>query len=49
VAEAFQRRLYADSIMRMKFYVASMPTDHLSELNVESKKRIENMAKGKKL
>jgi len=31
--KAFQNRLYADSLVRYKFYIQAMPTDHLSKLS----------------
>lgn len=37
MSAAFQRRLYADSIIRYKFYIQAMPTEHLSELSWQSK------------
>ena len=38
--KAFQNRLYADSLVRYKFYAQAMPTDHLSKL---SQHTIENL------
>ncbi len=49
LANAFQQRKYADSIIRYNYYVDNMPFQDLSELDTEQKKRIETLAKTKKL
>jgi len=49
MSAAFQRRLYADSLIRYKFYIAAMPTEHLSEVSVETKKNLERLVRNKKL
>lgn len=49
VAAAFQRRLYADSLIRYKFYIAAMPTEHLSEVSADTKKNLERLVRNKKL
>jgi dynein heavy chain len=46
VANAFQQRVYADSIIRYNFFIDNMPTADLSELDSEQKKRIEHLAIG---
>lgn len=51
VKNAFESRLHADSIIRYQFYIDNMPIHNadLPELDQEQKKRLENMAKNKKL
>lgn len=51
IANAFQSRMHADSIIRYQFYIDNMPIHNadLPELDQEQKKRLENMAKNKKL
>ncbi|KAL4464296.1 hypothetical protein ABPG72_011341 [Tetrahymena utriculariae] len=49
VAIAFQKRLYADSLIRFKFYISSMPTDHLSEVSAKTKKNLETLVRNKRL
>lgn len=51
VKNAFQQRLYSDSIIRYEFYIDNMPLNNadLPELDQEQKRRLENMAKTKKI
>ncbi len=42
-------RSYADSVVRYNYYVDNMPLQDLSELDTEQKKRLQNLAKTKKL
>ena len=51
VANAFRQRAYADSVIRYQFYIDNMPIHNadLPELDQEQKKRLENLAKNKKL
>jgi dynein heavy chain len=51
IANSFQSRLHADSIIRYQFYIDNMPIHNadLPELDQEQKKRLENMTKNKKL
>lgn len=49
VVNAFQERVYADSIIRYNFYIDNMPLQDLSELDSEQKKRLEALAKTSKL
>jgi len=44
VANAFQKRVQADSIIRYNCYIDYMPLTDLSELDSEQKKRIENLS-----
>ena len=48
---AFQQRLFADSIIRHEFYIDNMPLNNadLPELDQEQKRRLENMAKTKNI
>ena len=48
---AFQQRLFSDSIIRHEFYIDNMPLNNadLPELDQEQKRRLENMAKTKKI
>ena len=46
VANAFQQRVYADSIIRYNFYIDNMAQEDLAELDSEQKKRIEQLATG---
>jgi len=41
VANAFQERIYADSIIRYNYYIDNMPTQDLNELDSEQRKRLE--------
>ena len=51
VMNAFQQRLFSDSIIRHEFYIDNMPLNNadLPELDQEQKRRLENMAKTKKI
>ncbi|KAL4440889.1 hypothetical protein ABPG74_009302 [Tetrahymena malaccensis] len=49
LANAFQQRVYTDSIIRYNFYIDNMPTQDLSELDTEQKKRIADLAKTTKI
>lgn len=44
LVNAFQQRIFADSVVRYNFYIDHMPTMDLAELDTEQKKRIENLA-----
>lgn len=48
---AFEERVYADSIIRYEFFIDNMPLTNadLPELDQEQKRRLENMAKTKRL
>jgi hypothetical protein len=46
VANAFQQRVYADSIIRYNFFIDQMSKDDLSDLDTEQRKRIDQLAKG---
>lgn len=48
---AFEERVYADSIIKYEFFIDNMPLTNadLPELDQEQKRRLENMAKTKKL
>lgn len=41
--------MYADSLIRYNYLIDNMPLHDLSELDTEQKKRIESLAKTKKL
>ena len=45
--KAFQNRLYADSLVRYKFYIQAMPTDHLSKLSQHTIENLEILVKTK--
>lgn len=45
IANAFQQRIYSDSIIRYNYYIDNMPIQDLSSLDQEQKKRIEGLAK----
>ena len=49
VANAHQSRVYADSLIRYNYYIDNMPTNDLNDLDTEQKKRLEALAKTKKL
>lgn len=51
VRNAFEQRIYADSIIRYEFYIDNMPLINadLPELDQEQKRRLEAMAKTKKI
>ena len=51
VERAFEERIFADSIIRYEFFIDNMPLTNadLPELDQEQKRRLENMAKTKKL
>jgi dynein heavy chain len=48
---AFEERVYADSIIKYEFFIDNMPLTNadLPELDQEQKRRLENMAKTKRL
>ena len=48
---AFEQRVYADSVIRYEFLIDNMPLTNadLPELDQEQKRRLENLAKTKKL
>lgn len=41
LANAFQQRIFADSLVRYNYLIDNMPLHDLSELDTEQKKRIE--------
>eukprot|EP00825_Cyclidium_porcatum_P020418 TRINITY_DN2313_c0_g1_i1.p1 TRINITY_DN2313_c0_g1~~TRINITY_DN2313_c0_g1_i1.p1 ORF type:complete len:622 (+),score=110.07 TRINITY_DN2313_c0_g1_i1:285-2150(+) len=47
LANAFQRRLYADSLIRQKYYIQAMPIEHLASISSKSRDKIELLAKQK--
>lgn len=49
VANAHQQRIYADSLIRYNYYIDNMPNQDLNELDTEQRKRLDMLAKTKKL
>ena len=46
--QAWKRRIVAHSLLKKNFYLEAMPTDHLSELSTEQKRKIENLIRQNK-